>query len=444
MPNIPTVREFLLLGFSEVRELQLVHAALFLLVYLAALTGNLLIVAATTLDRRLHTPMYFFLGHLCVLDLCYISVTVPKSIYNSLTERRSISFLGCAAQLFSVVLFGGSEMFLLTVMSYDRYATICLPLRYEVIMNGQACGMMAAASWLTGGLLTVMCSAGMFSLSFCGSNIVLQFFCDIPSVLKLSCSKDHVAIDVSITTGVSLGIACFILIIVSYVRIFWAVLRMPASEGRAKAFSTCVPHLIVVTVFISTALFTHLKPPSDSFSIMDLLVSVFYSVVPPVLNPLIYSLRNRDMKAAMGRILIFLVVMFGSSEMFLLTISCSEDHIVIYVTFTCGVAAVLVCFISIIVSYISCSEDHVVSDVSITGGPVSDSPSTLDLLLSISYTVMPPALNPLIYSLRNRDMKTALKRVSRPWWQPDKELPKEEVWHLRICHCLGRKLINRV
>ncbi|XP_038598940.1 olfactory receptor 14A2-like [Tachyglossus aculeatus] len=303
MPNISTVTEFLLLGFSEVRELQLVHAALFLLVYLAALTGNLLIVAVTALDRRLHTPMYFFLRNLSVLDLCYISVTVPKSIHNSLTDRSSISFLGCAIQLFSVVLFAASEVFILTAMSYDRYAAICLPLRYEVVMNGRACGRMAAASWLTGGLLAVMCSAATFSLSFCGSNIVPQFFCDIPSLLKIFCSTDHVAVDVSVTAGAVLGFPGFILVIFSYVCIFRAVLRMPAAEGRAKAFSTCLPHLAVVTIFISAAAFVYLKPSSESSSIVDLLVSVFYSVVPPVLNPLIYSLRNRDMKAAMDRIL---------------------------------------------------------------------------------------------------------------------------------------------
>ncbi|XP_038597682.1 olfactory receptor 14A16-like [Tachyglossus aculeatus] len=303
MVNHTELREFLLLGFSEIRELQLFQAALFLLVYLAALTGNLLIITATALDRRLHTPMYFFLRNLSVLDLCYISVTVPKSIHNSLTECRSISFLDCVTQVLSVVLFAASEVFLLTAMSYDRYAAICLPLSYEVVMNTVACVKMVAISWLTGGLVAVMFSAGTFSLSFCGSNIVQQFFCDVPSLLKISCSKDHVAVDVSITTGVVLGVASFILIIFSYVRIFQAVLRMPAAESRAKAFSTCLPHLAVITVFISAALFAYLKPPTDSPSIVDLLVSVFYSVVPPALNPLIYSLRNRDMKAAMGRIL---------------------------------------------------------------------------------------------------------------------------------------------
>ncbi|XP_038599075.1 olfactory receptor 14A16-like, partial [Tachyglossus aculeatus] len=302
MPNVSTVKEFFLLGFSEVRELQLVHASLFLLVYLAALTGNLLIVAITVLDRRLHTPMYFFLRNLSFLDVCYISVTVPKSIYNSLANKGSISFLGCATQLFSVVLFAGSELFLLMAMSHDRYAAICLPLRYELIMDRGTCVKMAAASWLSGVMFGVLYSASTLSLSFCGSNLVEQFFCEVPSLLKISCSEEHIVIDVSVTGGIALGVVCFILIIISYVRIFRAVLRMPAAESRAKAFSTCLPHLAVITVFLSAGAVDYVKPVSDSPSTLDLLLSVLYTVVPPTLNPLIYSLRNRDMKAALGRV----------------------------------------------------------------------------------------------------------------------------------------------
>ncbi|XP_038598591.1 olfactory receptor 14A2-like [Tachyglossus aculeatus] len=296
MVNLTVMRDFLLLGFSEVRELQLLHAALFLLVYLAALAGNLLIVAVTVLDRRLHTPMYFFLRNLSVLDLCYISVTVPKSIHNSLTNKRSISFLGCATQLFSVLLFASSELFLLTAMSHDRYAAICLPLRYEVLMDRGTCGKMAAASWLGGGLLALLLSPRTLSLPFCGSILIQQFFCDIASVVQLSCSETHLFIDMIEVTGFLSGVSCFISIVISYVCIFRAVLRMPASEGRAKAFSTCLPHLVVTTVFFTSAAFGTLHPTSDSSSALDLLVSVFYTVVPPALNPLIYSLRNRDMK----------------------------------------------------------------------------------------------------------------------------------------------------
>ncbi|XP_038599005.1 LOW QUALITY PROTEIN: olfactory receptor 14A16-like [Tachyglossus aculeatus] len=303
MTNISTVTEFLLQGFSDIRELQLLHATLFLLVYLVALLGNLLIVAVTTLDQHLHTPMYFFLKNLSFIDLCYISTTVPKSIVNSLTSDRSISFLGCVSQLFLLVLFAASEFFLLTAMSYDRYAAICSPLRYELIMNKTACVCILAASWLSGGLFGILFSASTFSLTFCGSNAVQQFFCDVPPLLKISCSEVHIAIDVSVAAGSVLDAVCFIYIIHSYVFIFSAVLRMPSSEGRTKAFSTCLPHLTVITIFLFTTAFSYLKPTSDAPSALDLLVSMFYTVVPPTVNPLIYSLRNRDLKAALGRIL---------------------------------------------------------------------------------------------------------------------------------------------
>ncbi|XP_038599145.1 LOW QUALITY PROTEIN: olfactory receptor 14A16-like, partial [Tachyglossus aculeatus] len=303
MTNISMVTEFLLLEFSDIRELQLLRATLFLLVYLMALLGNLLIVAVTTLDQRLHTPMYFFLQNLSFIDLCYISTTVPKSIANSLTGDSSISFLGCVSQLFLVVLFASSEFYVLTAMSYDHYAAICSPLRYELIMNKTACMRMAAASWLSGGLLGVLFSASTFSLTFCGSNAVQQFFCDVPPLLKISCSEVHIAIDVSLAAGFFLSAVCFTYITHSYVLIFSAVLRMPSSEGRTKAFSTSLPHLTVIIIFLLTAAFAYLKPPADSPSARDLLVSMFYTVEPPTVNPLIYSLRNRDLKATLSKFL---------------------------------------------------------------------------------------------------------------------------------------------
>ncbi|XP_038598959.1 olfactory receptor 14A2-like [Tachyglossus aculeatus] len=301
MTNISTVTEFILLVFSDIQELQLLHATLFLLVYLAALLGNLLIIAVTTLDQRLHTPMYFFLKNLSFIDLCYISTAVPKSIVNSLTSDNSISFLGCVSQLFLMVLFAGSEFFLLTAMSYDRYAAICSPLRYELIVNKIACVCILAASWLSGGLFGILFTASTFSVTFCGPNAFQQFFCDIPALLKISCSEVHIAIDVSVAAGVCVYVICFIYITLSYVFIFSAVLRMPSSEGRTKAFSTCLPHLTVIIIFLVTGAFAYLRPPSDSPSALDLLVSMFYTVVPPTVNPLIYSLRNRDLKAALGR-----------------------------------------------------------------------------------------------------------------------------------------------
>uniref|UniRef100_A0A6I8N7R5 G-protein coupled receptors family 1 profile domain-containing protein n=1 Tax=Ornithorhynchus anatinus TaxID=9258 RepID=A0A6I8N7R5_ORNAN len=300
MANVTTMMEFLLLGFSEVREQQLVHTVLFLLLYLER-SGNLLIVAVTTLNWRLHTPKYFFLRHLSILDLCYISTTVPISIVNSLTDRREISFLGCVFQVFVFISLASTKMALLTVMSFNRYVAICLPLRYEFVISRGACGKMAASSWFSGSLSGLMQTAVTFSLPFRGSNEIHQFFCDIPQLLKLS-GSDWIMAEMDISALIAcLAFICFVPMIISYVCIFSAVLRLRSSEGQNKAFSICLPHLVVVAFFFSTGSFAYLKPPSDSPSFQDLLVSVFYTGVPPTLNPLIYSLRNKDMKAALKK-----------------------------------------------------------------------------------------------------------------------------------------------
>ncbi|XP_038607893.1 putative olfactory receptor 14L1 [Tachyglossus aculeatus] len=303
LANRTAVREFLLLGFSEVRELQLVHAALFLLVYLAALTGNLLIVNVTALDRRLHTPMYCFLRNLSILDLCLISVTVPNSVINSLTNNRSISFVGCVLQMFFFMFLASAELAFLTAMSYDRYVAICFPLRYEIIMSRGACGKMSAASWLCGGLSGLMHTAATFSAPFCGSNAIRQFFCDVPQLLALS-DPSGIVRELGVT-GFILGLCffCSFSIVVSYAHIFSAVLKIRSVRGGPRVFSTCLPHLSVVSVFLLTGAVAFLNPRSNSSPFLELLLSMFYSVVPPALNPVIYSLRNRDLKTTLGDIL---------------------------------------------------------------------------------------------------------------------------------------------
>lgn len=295
--------DFTLMGFSDIWEQQILHAVLFLLIYLTALFGNLLIIFLITWDHHLHSPMNYFLRTLSLLDVCFISVTVPKAIIQSLTQNSSISFFGCIMQVFLVVLFACAELSLLTVMSFDRYVAICRPLHYQDIMKKGACEQMVAASWLSGVLSGFLNTSVTFSLPFCRSNFVHQFFCEIPSLLKLSCSDKYFAEIGAIIVTTSLGILCFIFILVSYIQIFSTVQSIPSMKGRSKAFSTCIPHVLVVTLFLTTGSIAYLKPVSESCSFCDLMVSVFYTVVPPTLNPIIYSLKNKDMKVAFWKIL---------------------------------------------------------------------------------------------------------------------------------------------
>ncbi|XP_017532682.3 olfactory receptor 14K1-like [Manis javanica] len=302
LANLTAVTGFFLVEFSDTRELQVLHAFLFLLIYVATLLGNILIIVLVTMDQCLHTPMYFFLKNLSFFDLCLISTIVPKSILNSLSKNTSISFPGCVLQVLLVINFAGSEVSILTAMSYDRYVAICHPLHYEVIMNKTACGKLAAASWVLGGFFGGLYATGTFSLSFCGSRRVPQFFCDVPSLLKISCSKDHITINVSVAIGIFYGFFCLLAIVFSYIYIFNTVLRIPSAQGRSQAFSTCLPHLMVVSTFLLTGAIAYLKPVPESPSLLDLLLSVLYAVLPPSLNPIIYSLRNREIKAALRKL----------------------------------------------------------------------------------------------------------------------------------------------
>ncbi|XP_075345904.1 olfactory receptor 14J1-like [Mycteria americana] len=302
MSNGSSINEFLLLAFTDTRELQLLHFWLFLGIYLAALLGNSLIIAAVTCDHRLHTPMYFFLLNLSLLDLGSISTTLPKAMANSLWGNRAISYLGCAAQVFFFVFLIGGEYCLLTVMAYDRYVAICKPLHYGTLLGSRACVHMAAAAWGSGFLNALLHTANTFSIPLCQGNALDQFFCEVPMILKLSCSDAYLREAGLIVVSVSLAFGCFVFIVVSYVQIFRAVLRIPSEQGRHKAFSTCLPHLAVVSLFVSTAAFAHLKPPSDSSPSLDLVVSFLYSVVPPAVNPLIYSMRNQELKGALWKL----------------------------------------------------------------------------------------------------------------------------------------------
>ncbi|KAK1200512.1 O14J1 protein, partial [Pygoscelis papua] len=302
MSNGSSTTEFLLLAFTDTRELQLLTFWLFLGIYLAALLGNGLIITAVACNHRLQTPMYFFLLNLSLLDLGSISTTLPKAMANSLWGNKAISYMGCAAQLFMLVFFVSAEFCLLTVMAYDRYVAICKPLHYGALLGSRACAHMAAAAWGSGFLHAVLHTANTFSLPLCQGNALDQFFCEIPQILKLSCSDSYLREVGLLVVTACLIFGCFVFLVVSYVQIFRAVLRIPSEQGRHKAFSTCLPHLAVASLFVSTGVFAYLKPPSISSPSLDLVVSFLYSVVPPAVNPLIYSMRNQELKDALWKL----------------------------------------------------------------------------------------------------------------------------------------------
>ncbi|XP_063039419.1 olfactory receptor 14J1-like [Melospiza melodia melodia] len=302
MPNSSSISHFLLLALADTRQLQLLHFCLLLGISLAALLGNSLIISAVACGHHLHMPMFFFLLNLALSDLGSICTTVPKAMHNSLWDTRAISYTGCAAQVFFFMFFISAEFYLLTIMCYDRYVSICKPLHHETLLGSRACAHMAAAAWASAFLTALMHTANTFSLPLCQGNALDQFFCEIPQILKLSCSKSYFREVGLIDVSACLALCCFLFIVFSYVQIFRAVLRIPSEQGRHKAFSTCLPHLAVVSLFLSTAAFAHLKPPSISSPSLDLSVSILYLVVVPALNPLIYSLRNQELKVAVWRL----------------------------------------------------------------------------------------------------------------------------------------------
>ncbi|XP_072775938.1 olfactory receptor 14A16-like [Taeniopygia guttata] len=298
MSNSSSISHFLLLALADTRQLQLLHFCLFLGISLAALLGNGLIISAVACGHHLHTPMFFFLLNLALSDLGSICTTVPKAMHNSLWDTRNISYIGCAAQLFFFMFFISAEFSLLTIMCYDRYVSICKPLHYGTLLGSRACAHMAAAAWASAFLNALLHTANTFSLPLCHGNALGQFFCEIPQILKISCSHIKLREFGLIVLSALLYFGCYVFIVFSYVQIFRVVLRIPSEQGRHKAFSTCLPHPAVVSVFLSTGTVAYLNPPSISSPSLDLSVSVLYSVVPPALNPLIYSLRNQELKAA--------------------------------------------------------------------------------------------------------------------------------------------------
>ncbi|XP_041514545.1 olfactory receptor 10AG1-like [Microtus oregoni] len=302
--NTSTVTQFLLLGFSDLPNLQGFLFGVFSIMYLIILIGNSFIIVITRIDPALQKPMYFFLANFSSLEICYVSVTLPRILFNIATQERSISVLSCATQMCFFLMLGATECFLLAVMSYDRYVAICNPLNYQLIMNPTKCTQLAAGSWLGGIPVQIGQTCQIFSLNFCNSNQINHFFCDLPPILKLACGDTSVN-ELSVYLVAMLFVAFpFMLILASYTKIIATILRLPTATGRAKAFSTCSSHLLVVFLFFGSATVTYLRPKSTHSPGIDKLLSLFYTIVTPMFNPLIYSLRNKDVIAAMRKLLL--------------------------------------------------------------------------------------------------------------------------------------------
>lgn len=302
MSNHTTVIEFILLGFRDHPELQCILFVVFLIIYMITLFGNLGMILLIKIDSHLHTPMYFFLSNLSLVDFCYSTVIVPNMLVNFWVKNPVISFNGCATQFFFFGSFAGIEGFLLAVMAYDRYVAICKPLLYTVTMSPQINVLLVLATYFAGFVNAAIHTALTFQLSFCGSNIINHFFCDTPPLLKLSCSDTHVNEIVIFAFASFNELSCLLTILISYLYILIAILRIRSAEGRHKAFSTCASHLMAVTIFFGTILFMYLRPSSSYSMDQDKVVSVFYTVVIPMLNPLIYSLRNKEVKASFRKL----------------------------------------------------------------------------------------------------------------------------------------------
>ncbi|NP_001375672.1 olfactory receptor family 2 subfamily D member 3E [Canis lupus familiaris] len=294
--NQTSVAEFIFLGLSQDLQTQILMFVLFLIIYLLTVLGNLLIIILIFMDSRLHTPMYFFLRNLSFADLCLSSSIVPQVLFHFLAKRKAISFLGCMTQIVVSLMIGCAECALLAVMSYDRYVAVCKPLHYSSIMTQKVCLQLAIGSWASGALMSLVDTTFTFQLPYQGQKIINHYFCELPALLKVA-SGDTYSTEMAVfAVGVVMLLVPVCLILVSYWNIISTVIQMQSGEGRLKAFSTCGSHLIVVVLFYGSAIFNYMKPNSKIVNESDKVISTFYAVVTPILNPIIYSLRNKDVK----------------------------------------------------------------------------------------------------------------------------------------------------
>ncbi|XP_072494599.1 olfactory receptor 5V1-like [Notamacropus eugenii] len=302
MGNQTVVTEFIFLGFSNHPELQGLFFLVFLVVYLVTLLGNLLILTAIRINTVFHTPMYYFLSNLSFLDICYTSTTVPTILMNFFQEKKTITYEGCMSQLFFLVTFAGSECVLLDAMVYDRFIAICHPLRYPVLMSKRICAYLASGSWLCGLVNSLTHTSLTTTLTLCGPNQISHFLCDIPLLLKLSCSDTSVNEVALYVSSATFGLSPCLFTAVSYILIISAILKIQSTQGRKKAFSTCASHLTVVLIYYGTINFNYDRPSAGYTLDVDILASVLFCIVTPMLNPIIYSLRNKEVKGALKKL----------------------------------------------------------------------------------------------------------------------------------------------
>ncbi|XP_069325621.1 olfactory receptor 10A3 [Eulemur rufifrons] len=300
--NQSSVVEFILLGFSNFPELQGQLFGVFLVIYLVTLMGNAIIIVVISLDKSLHVPMYLFLLNLSVVEVSFSAVIMPEMLVVLSTEQTRISFVSCFAQMYFILLFGGTECFLLGAMAYDRFAAICYPLNYPVIMNKMVFLKLVIFSWVSGIMVATVQTTWVFSFPFCGPNEINHLFCETPPVLELTCADTFLFEIYAFTGTILIVMVPFLLILLSYIRILYAILKMPSTTGRQKAFSTCASHLTSVTLFYGTANMTYLQPKSGYSPETKKLMSLAYTLLTPLLNPLIYSLRNSEMKRALMKL----------------------------------------------------------------------------------------------------------------------------------------------
>ncbi|XP_041521200.1 olfactory receptor 1496-like [Microtus oregoni] len=300
--NQTVISQFLLLGLPIPPEHQHLFYVLFLAMYLTTVLGNLIIIILILLDPNLHTPMYLFLSNLSFSDLCFSSVTMPKLLQNMQSQNPSIPYAGCLTQMYFLFFFGVMESFLLTAMAYDRYVAICFPLHYTSIMNPKLCACLLLPLWMLATFNAMMHTLLMARLSFCENNVILHFVCDILALLRLACSDTHINELVLLIMSDLIGIVPFLLIVMSYVKIVFSILKVHSTQTIYKLFSTCGSHLSVVSLFYGTIIGVYLCQPANNSTVNETVMAMMYTVVTPMMNPFIYSLRNRDIKEALIRV----------------------------------------------------------------------------------------------------------------------------------------------